>query len=73
MLIICQQRPTISCYIRTCQRLDMDNEAELDTVVRGRARKRKVNAANWKRRSAKVARNTEKAYVPQDILLCFVQ
>ena len=63
MLIICQQRPTISCYIRTCQRLDMDNEAELDTVVRGRARKRKVNAANWKRRSAKVARNIGKAYV----------
>ena len=40
----------------------MDNEAELDTVVRGRARKRKVNATNWKRRSAKVARNSGKEY-----------
>ena len=40
----------------------MDNEAELDTVVRGRARKRKVNATNWKRRSTKVARNSGKEY-----------
>ena len=43
-------------------KLKMDVEPNVETVVRGRARKRQVNAANWKKKRTKLARNTGQAY-----------